>query len=230
MQSLYGETDIIATLLMMLPTVAVTVTVPPVVKPVSPDTRPADTVARLVLLEVHVATSVTSVDPLQVIAEASSCTVEPILLLTEPLVGVSVIDSMHPTVTVTVAVPVIDGFWLEAAVTVAVPTATDVTRPVVEIVAADVGVAVQETEGLLSVLPSLLVPKTVICTVLLVVPVSMVGAAGPTASEDIVGFTKKPRQLMARANIASAAKAAARRSFCFVDDISCRDSLGACSA
>jgi hypothetical protein len=34
-----------------------------------------------------------------------------------------------------------------------------------------------------------------------------------------VGFTKKPLQLMARANVASAAKAPARRSFCLVDDI-----------
>jgi hypothetical protein len=61
----------------------------------------------------------------------------------------SVIELIQPTVTVTVAVPVIDGFWLEAAVTVAVPTATDVTRPVEEIVAVDVGVTLHETEGLL---------------------------------------------------------------------------------
>lgn len=60
-----------------------------------------------------------------------------------------VIEVIQPTVTVTVAVPVIDGFWLEAAVTVAVPTATDVTRPVEEIVAVDVGVTLHETEGLL---------------------------------------------------------------------------------
>jgi hypothetical protein len=69
------------------------------------------------------------------------------------------------------------------------------------------------------VLPSLLVPKTVICCVLLVVPVSMVGDAGPTASELIVGFTKKPVQLMVRANVATAANAPARRSLCLVDDI-----------
>ena len=94
----------------MLPIEAVTVTVPPAVKPVSPETRPADTVARLVLLEVHVATSVTSGDPLQVTAVAVSCTVVSLLLLTAPLVGLIVIDSMHPTVTVTVWVPVMDGF------------------------------------------------------------------------------------------------------------------------
>jgi hypothetical protein len=95
---------------------------------------------------------------------------------------------IHPTVTVTVAVPVIDGFWLEVAVTVAVPTATEVTNPLEEIVAVDVGVMLQLTDGLLLVLPSLFVPKTVIWIVLLVSPVSIVGDAGPTASEDIVGF------------------------------------------
>jgi len=56
----------------MLPIEAVTVTVPPVVKPVAPETRPADTVARLVLLEAQVATLVTSCDPLQVDAVAVS--------------------------------------------------------------------------------------------------------------------------------------------------------------
>lgn len=97
-------------MLVMSPTEAVTVTFPPAVKPVIPETRPADTVAKLVLLEVHVATSVTSDDPLQVTAVAVSCTVVPLLLLTEPLVGVIEIEEMHPTVTVTVCVPVIVGF------------------------------------------------------------------------------------------------------------------------
>jgi hypothetical protein len=36
---------------------------------------------------------------------------------------------------------------------------------------------------------------------------------------ETVGFTKKPRQLMARAKVASAAKEPARRSLFFVDDI-----------
>ena len=66
--------------------------------------------------------------------------------------------------------------------------ATDVTKPVELIVAVVVGVILQDTDGLFCVLPSLLVPNTVICTVLLVVPVSIVGDAGPTATEDIVGF------------------------------------------
>jgi hypothetical protein len=46
----------------------------------------------------------------------------------------------------------------------------------------------QETDGLFVVLPSLLVPNAVICTVLPVLPVSMVGEAGPTESEEMVGF------------------------------------------
>lgn len=111
------------------------------------------------------------------------------------------------------------GFWFEAAVTVAVPVLTDVTRPEVEIVATDVGVMLQPTDGLLFVLPSLLVPKAVICTVLPVVPVSMVGVTGPTAIEVSVGFTKNPVQLTAKANMLSAARAPARRSLWFADDI-----------
>jgi hypothetical protein len=39
------------------------------------------------------------------------------------------------------------------------------------------------------------------------------------AMEVNVGFTKKPRQLTARARVASAAKAQVSRSFCFWDDI-----------
>jgi hypothetical protein len=115
-----------------------------------------------------------------------------------------------------------DGFTLEVAVTVAVPVATDVTKPELEIVATPAeGLMDQETDGFELVLPSLLVPNAVICTVLDVFPVSMVGVGGPTESEDSVGFTKKPVQLTARANAASAAKAPARRSFCLVDDITC---------
>ena len=101
--------------------------------------------------------------------------------------------------------------------TVAVPVLTDVTRPLVVIVATLVGVMPQETDGLVVVLPSLLVPNTVICTVLPVVPVWMVGDAGPTDKEEIVGFTKKPVQLMVSANAASMAKVQARRSFCLGD-------------
>src|SRR5271169_3915491 len=109
------------------------------------------------------------------------------------------------------------GFTLEVALTVAVPVLTDVTKPVAEIVATLsglLGLTLQETDGLLFVLPSLLVPNAFICTVLPVVPVWMVGVTGPTAIEDSVGFTKKPLQLTAKASVASAAKAPARRTLC----------------
>jgi hypothetical protein len=108
---------------------------------------------------------------------------------------------------------------LEVAVTVAVPVSTDVTKPEEEIVATLVGLMLQETDGLFVVLPSLLVANTVICTVLAVLPVSMVGLAGPTEIDDSVGFWKKPVQLMVSANVTSMAKVQARRSFWLVDDI-----------
>ena len=71
---------------------AVTVTCPPAVRLATPETRPADTVAKLVLLDFHVATEVTSCDPLQVAAVAVSWRVVPLLLLTLPLVLSRVID------------------------------------------------------------------------------------------------------------------------------------------
>ena len=97
---------------------------------------------------------------------------------------------------------------MEVAVTVALPTATDVTSPVLEMLAIpEGGVKLQFTEGLLVVLPSLLVPTACICTVLFVDPVSMVGEAGPTANDESVGLTKNPLQLTARAKVRSAAHA-----------------------
>ena len=54
--------------------------------------------------------SVTSSDPLHVIALAVISTVVPSLALTEPLVWLKVIDLMHPTVTVTVCVADTDAF------------------------------------------------------------------------------------------------------------------------
>ena len=109
---------------------------------------------------------------------------------------------------------------MEVAVTVAVPVETDVTSPVLETVATVVGVTVQVTDGLLLVLPSLLVANTVICTVLSVVPVWIVGLAGPTAIELRVGFTKNPVQLTAKANEANTANAPIKRKFVLFDDIS----------
>jgi len=95
-------TFIVAPLLVMLPMEAVIVTVPPLVIPATAETTPADTVAKFVLLEVHVATEVTSGDPLQVVAVAVIDTVVPELAPTLPLVGFNVIALIHPTVTVTV--------------------------------------------------------------------------------------------------------------------------------
>ena len=99
------------------------------------------------------------------------------------------------------------------------PVLTDFTKPVLLTVAVDVGVMLQVTDGLLVVLPSLFVPNTVICTVLLVLPVWILGVAGPTESEVSVGFWKKPRQPMPSAAIASTPTALLRRSFSFVDNI-----------
>jgi len=47
----------------------------------------------------------------------------------------------------------------------------------------------------------------------------MDGDAGATTSELSVGFTKNPRQLTAKANVASAAKAQAKRNFDFSEGI-----------
>jgi hypothetical protein len=195
---------ITATLLVILPTVAVMLTCPAVVLLVTMVTVPADTVARFVLLEFHVATLVTSAEPLQVVALAVIETVGALVVIV-PLVGLSVIALIHPTVTVTLWVAVTVGFWFEVAVTVAVPTLADVTRPALVMVATDVGFTVQETEGLLVVLPSLFVPTACICTVLSVLPVSIVGEAGPTDNEESVGFTKNPLQLAAKAKVKSTA-------------------------
>lgn len=120
--------------------------------------------------------------------------------------------------TVTVWLPVIVGFWFAVAVTVAVPIATDVTNPVDEIVAVVVGVMVQLTDGLSVMLPSLFVPTAVICTVLPVVPVSMVGDAGPTAIDDRIGFWKNPRQLTAKASRPSAVREPASFSLFLIEN------------
>ena len=114
--------------------------------------------------------------------------------------------------------PVIAGLSLEVAVTVAEPVATDVTKPVALIVAVLAGVMDQLTEGC-PVLPSLKVPVAIICTVLFVVPVWMLGVAGPTVIEESVAFTKNPRQLAAKAKAIRAAKVAVRRTFWLIEDM-----------
>jgi len=76
-----------------------------------------------VLLDVHWATLVISTIPLQVFAFATRVKlVVPPLLIVVPLLEVTVIEVMQPTVTLTLCVPVIDGLSFEVAVTVAVPT------------------------------------------------------------------------------------------------------------
>lgn len=184
-----------------MPDEAVTVTVP---LPTAV-TVPAETVATAVLLEVQVATCVMSKLPLHVFAVAVS---EPVRLFAVRLrvERSKVIPVMHPTVTLTVCVPLMDGFWVEVAVIVVEPVPTAVTNPLVLIVATDVEELLQLTAGL-PVLPSLKVPTALICTVLPVVPVSMVGVAGATVIELSVGLTKNPRQPAPKASRSKPAKA-----------------------
>lgn len=123
------------------------------------------------LLDVHWATLVISTIPLQVFAFATRVKlVVPPLLIVVPLLEVTVIELMQPTVTLTLCVPVIDGLSFEVAVTVAVPVATEVTKPLLLMVAVLVGEMDQITDGC-PVLPSLKVPVANICTVSFVLPV-----------------------------------------------------------
>jgi hypothetical protein len=87
----YGVTVIVAAMLVTLPIDAVTATCPGVVLPVIIVTVPADTVARLVLLEVQVATLVTSSEPLHVVAVAV-IEKDGSFVVIVPLVGFRVID------------------------------------------------------------------------------------------------------------------------------------------
>ena len=84
-------------------------TLPPVVTVAALWTTPAETVARVVSLEVQVATSVTGKSPLQVTAVAVNVSVRLLAVSAFALVGIW-IWLMHPTVTVTVCVPVAEGF------------------------------------------------------------------------------------------------------------------------
>ena len=59
-------------------------------------TVPAETVARFVSLDVHVATEVTSGDPLHVVAVAVSAK-DGLFVVIVPLVGFTVIAVIHPT-------------------------------------------------------------------------------------------------------------------------------------
>lgn len=123
------------------------------------------------------------------------------------------------TVAVVVAVAVPD-----AAVMVLVPAETPVNVPPVLMVAT-LGVSLDQH----TVVPVQLVPPVrVMGLPLLSVPAAFncvesptltVGLGGRIEMVETVGFTKNPVQLTASANTASAAKAPARRSFCFADDI-----------
>ena len=93
----------------MLLMVAVMFTLPAAVTVAALVTTPADTVARVVLLEVQVATEVTSKSPLQVTAVAFNVSVRLLAVNSWALVGIW-IWLIHPTVTVTGWVPVADGF------------------------------------------------------------------------------------------------------------------------
>ena len=123
-------------------------------------TTPPETVATWLLLVFQVATSVIGIAPLQVLAVAeieTVCGVPPTEM--GALVGLSVIELIQPTVTVTVCVPETEGFCVAVAVTVAEPTATDVTKPFVLMVAMlpSFGLMLHETAGF-PVLPSLNCP------------------------------------------------------------------------
>ncbi len=130
------------------------------------------------------------------------------------------------TVAVVVALAVPD-----AAVMVLVPTATPVSSPPVETVAT-LGVSLDQHTVVpvqlvppvkVSGLPLLSVPAAVSCRVFVTLTV---GLGGSITILVTVGFTKNPLQLTARARVASAANAPARRSLFLVDDIVIRDSLG----
>ena len=76
-------------------------------------------VATAVLLEVQVATSVISTDPLHVVAVAVNCVVPP--TRTFGFTGVTAIDWMQPVVTVRVVDPEMVGISVDVAVMVASP-------------------------------------------------------------------------------------------------------------
>jgi hypothetical protein len=126
-----------------------------------------------------------------------------------------------PRVTVAVAVALAVP---EDAVMVLVPAEIPVSRPPV-VMLATVGVALDQH----TVVPLQLVPPVkVIALPLLSVPAAVncvvspwltVGLGGSIVMLETVGFTKKPVQLMVKASVARKAKAPARRSLFFVDDI-----------
>ncbi len=139
------------------------------------------------------------------------------------VVGVMVIEEMT-SAAVAVVVPVMVP---EAAVIVVVPAEIPVSKPPVVILATVVSELDQQTvlpvqlvpPVSVLVLPSLNVASATSCSELEFGPNDTVGLGGSIVMVETVGFTKKPLQLTARTNVANAAKATARRTFCFVDDM-----------
>ena len=81
----YGPTETFTVLLTMLPTVAVTATVPVVVTPVTSVSTPPVIVAKVEGTAFHVATVVTSAEPLHVVASAEKMSL--VLLFTKLRAG-----------------------------------------------------------------------------------------------------------------------------------------------
>jgi hypothetical protein len=180
-------------------------------------------VIRLVLPDCQVTLAVTSGDvpPAAAVAVKQFDPVAVELSVSVIEVGLTTmlvtLDRVTVAVVVAVAVP-------EAAVMVLVPAETPVSSPPVLMVAT-LGVALDQHTVLpvqlvppvrVSALPLLSVPAAVNCVVS---PSLTVGLGGSMVMLETVGFTKKPLQLTARAIVVRRAKAPARRSLCFVDDI-----------
>jgi hypothetical protein len=144
--------------------------------------------------------------------------------------GVIVIEETV-SATVAVVVPVIDP---EEAVMVDVPAETPVSMPPVVTVATAGSELDQQTvlpvqlvpPFRVLLLPSLKVAAAVSCSEAAPLPKPTDGLGGSMVMEETVGFWKNPLQLTARASVASAAKAPARRSLFFVDDMVIRRLLG----
>lgn len=118
--------------------------------------------------------------------------------------------------TVTVVVPVQAEQLPALPVIVAEPMVTPVAKPPAVMETALESLEDQVTPEVSCFwLPSVYVPVADIWMLWLSVRV----ACGPIVTPVSVGFTKNPRQLAAKANVASAANAPINRSFCIFEDI-----------
>jgi hypothetical protein len=184
---------------------------------------PFSTVTRAVLPENQVTLAVTlgDVPPAAAVAVRQF---DPLPIeLSGSVMELGVITMLVTLARVTVAV-VVALAVPEAAVMVLVPAETPDSSPPLVMVAT-LGVSLDQQ----TVVPVQLVPPVRVSALpLLSVPAAVnvvvspwltVGLGGSMVMLETVGFTKKPVQLKARANVARAARAPARRSLCFVDDI-----------